>query len=104
MLPKLTFKFSLPKLPPWALKSFPPCSYLWGHVCDSQEGADCRGPGAEGGAVLPALPRQDGHPHLRGLPPPHRGTRGQRAGEAVARRGEAPLNLKLPSRAGLEED
>lgn len=84
MLPKLTFKFSLPKLPPghWRV-SLSVVTCLGPCLC-SQEGADSRGPGAEGGAVLPAVPRQDGHPHLRSLPPAHRGPRGQCSGQAMA--------------------
>lgn len=77
MLPKLTLRFGVAAVSLSALSGFV-----------LQEGADGRGAGAEGGALLPALPRQDGHPHLRRLPPAHRGPRGQRSGQAVARRGE----------------
>ena len=82
----------------------------WGLCAVFQEGADRRGPGAEGRALLPALPRQDGGPHLRGLPPAHRGPGGQCAGQAVARGGEqgwcgqqvgARLMLTLPPSPGL---
>lgn len=61
---------------------------LSGSLSRAQEGADRRRPGAEGGAVLLAVPRQDGGPHLWRLPPAHRRARGERHGQAVARGGE----------------
>lgn len=67
-----------------------------------QEGADVWCPGAEGRALLSALPWQDGRPHLWSLSETHWRTCGQCHGQAVARGGEMLENSQFWSDFSVE--